>query len=98
MNFITTIKQFFEANEDVIYGQKQSNYLKNNFPCYGIQTIARREILKHCTSVFKEDIKFNFREICWKMYQYPHREMHQAAIDIFIKKLKTSLKLKILRL
>lgn len=88
MPFITTIKQFFEANENVPYGQKQSDYLKNNFPCYGIQTKARREILKHCTTTHKEEIKSNFRNICWELYQFPHREMHQAAIDIFIKEIK----------
>lgn len=38
MSFVTTIKQQFEANENVGYGKKQSDYLKNNFPFYGIQT------------------------------------------------------------
>jgi len=40
MSFITEIKQSFEANKDVANGQKQSDYLKNNFPCYGITTQA----------------------------------------------------------
>lgn len=88
MSFVTTIKKVFEANEDVAYGQKQSDYLKNNFPCYGIQTKARREILKNCSSLYKEEIKTNFRTICWELYQFQHREMHQAAIDIFIKEIK----------
>lgn len=88
MSFITKIKQSFEDNEDVAYGQKQSDYLKNNFPCYGIQTQARREILKNCVSTYKEEIKSNFRNICWELYQFPHREMHQVAIDIFIKEIK----------
>lgn len=88
MPFVTTIKQLFEANENVTYGQKQSDYLKNNFPCYGIQTQARRDILKNCSAEFPEDIKDNFRTICWELYQFPHREMHQVAIDIFIKEIK----------
>jgi 3-methyladenine DNA glycosylase AlkD len=88
MNFITTLKQFFEENEDVLYGQKQSDYLKNNFICYGIPTPLRREILKNCSSVFKQEIAANFRDICLKLYQFPHREMHQCAIDIFIKEVK----------
>ena len=88
MSFITTIKQSFEAIEDVAYGQKQSDYLKNNFPCYGIQTQTRREILKDCSIEFQEDIKDNFRTICWELYQFPHREMHHASIDIFIKEIK----------
>ena len=88
MPFITTIKQFFETNEDIAYGQKQSDYLKNNFPCYGIKTLARREILKNCTTIYKEEIKSNFRNICWELYQFPQREMHQVAIDIFIKEIK----------
>lgn len=88
MPFITTIKKAFEANEDVTYGQKQSDYLKNNFPFYGIQTQARREILKKFSTEYQEDIKDNFRTICWELYQFPHREMHHAAIDIFIKETK----------
>jgi 3-methyladenine DNA glycosylase AlkD len=88
MSFITKIKQSFEAIENVSYGQKQSDYLKNNFPCYGIQTQVRREILKNCSAIYKEEIKANFRNICWELYQFQHREMHQTAIDIFIKEIK----------
>jgi 3-methyladenine DNA glycosylase AlkD len=88
MSFVTTIKQLFEAHEDVAYGQKQSDYLKNNFPCYGIPTQVRREILKDCAAEYQEDIKENFRTICWELYQFPHREMHHTSIDIFIKESK----------
>ncbi|CAM4251892.1 DNA alkylation repair protein [Flavobacterium terrigena] len=88
MSLITEIKQSFEVNEDVVYGQKQSDYLKNNFPFYGIPTQARREILKNCAAEYQEDIKDNFRTICWELYQFPHREMHHAAIDIFLKEIK----------
>ena len=88
MSFIIKIKESFEANADVAYGQKQSAYLKNNFPCYGIQTQDRREILNNCYILHKEEIKTNFRNICWELYQFPHREMHQVAIDIFIKEVK----------
>lgn len=90
MSFVTTIKQQFEANENVAYGKKQSDYLKNNFSFYGIQTQARRDILKKCTSIYKDEIKTNFRAICWQLYQFPHREMHHAAIDIFIKEIKNN--------
>lgn len=88
MSFVTTIKQLFEAQEDVAYGQKQSDYLKNNFPCYGVPTQARRDILKDCAAEYQEDIKENFRTICWELYQFSHREMHHASIDIFIKESK----------
>lgn len=88
MSFITTIKTAFEANQDIANGQKQSDYLKNNFPCYGIPTQARREILRDCAAEYQEDIKDNFRTICWELYQFPHREMHHTAIDIFTKEIK----------
>lgn len=88
MSFITEIKQAFEANQDITNGQKQSDYLKNKFPCYGIPTQVRREILKECTAEYQEDIKDDFRSICWELYQFPHREMHHAAIDIFLKEIK----------
>jgi 3-methyladenine DNA glycosylase AlkD len=88
MNFITTLKQLCEANSNTLNGKKQSDYLKNNFPFYGIQTQARRDILKNCTSIYKDEIKTNFRAICWELYQLPQREMHHAAIDIFLKEIK----------
>lgn len=88
MCFVTTIKNAFEANQDIIYGQKQSDYLKNNFPCYGIPTQTRREILKNCSIEYAKEIKNDFRTICWELYQFPHREMHQTAIDIFLKEIK----------
>lgn len=88
MSFITTIKKALEANQDIIYGQKQSDYLKNNFPCYGIPTPARREILKNCSTEYAGEIKDDFRTICWELYQFPHREMHHTAIDIFLKEIK----------
>lgn len=93
MSFVTTIKNAFEANQDVTYGQKQSDYLKNNFPCYGIPTQTRREILKECSAEYKDEIKSNFRTICWELYQFPHREMHHSAIDIFLKEIKKDLQL-----
>ena len=88
MSFVTTIKQQFEANENVGYGQKQSDYLKNHFPFYGIPTTKRREILKDALLLHKEEVSTNFRSICWELYQLPQREMHHAAIDIFLKEIK----------
>lgn len=88
MNFITSIKEAFEAYQDIENGQKQSDYLKNHFPFYGIPTPIRREILKNCLEEYKDEIKEDFRAICWKLYQYPHREMHHTAIDIFLKEIK----------
>lgn len=88
MNFVTTIKAAFEANQDFAIGQKQSDYLKNHFPCYGIPTPTRSEILKACAAEYQDDITADFRSICWELYQFPHRELHQSAIDIFIKEIK----------
>ena len=88
MSFVTTIKQQFEANENVGYGQKQSDYLKNHFPFYGIPTTKRREILKDALLLHKEEVSTNFRSICWELYQLPQREMHHIAIDIFLKEIK----------
>jgi 3-methyladenine DNA glycosylase AlkD len=88
MSFVTTIKQQFEANENVGYGKKQSDYLKNHFPFYGIPTTKRREILKDALLLHKEEVSTNFRAICWELFQLPQREMHHAAIDIFLKEIK----------
>lgn len=88
MNFITTLKQFCEANSNIVNGQKQSDYLKNHFPFYGIPTTKRREILKDALLLHKEEVSTNFRSICCELYQLPQREMHHIAIDIFLKEIK----------
>lgn len=93
MSFITTIKNTFEANQDIANGQKQSDYLKNHFPCYGIPTQTRREILKDCSAEYKDEIKENFRTICWELYQFPYREIHHTAIDIFLKEIKKNFRI-----
>ncbi len=90
MNFITTLKQTCEANANGTYGQKQSDYLKNNFPFFGIPTPLRRKILKDTLQLHKEEVKTNFRSICWELYQFPQREMHHIAIDIFVKESKNN--------
>lgn len=90
MNFITTLKQICEANSNKVNGQKQSDYLKNNFPFYGIPTTKRREILKDALLLHKEEVSTNFRSICWELYQLPQREMHHMAIDLFLKEIKNN--------
>lgn len=93
MSFVTTIKKALEANQDIAYGKKQSDYLKNHFPCYGIPTQVRREILKNCSAEYTDEIKEDFRAICWELYQFPHREMHHTAIDIFLKEIKKNFRI-----
>ena len=88
MNFITTLKQICEANSNKVNGQKQSDYLKNHFPFYGIPTTKRREILKDALLLHKEEVSTNFRSIFCELYQLPQREMHHMAIDLFLLEIK----------
>jgi 3-methyladenine DNA glycosylase AlkD len=88
MNFVATLKKFLQENANVTYAVKQSDYMKNKFIFYGLQTPFRREILKNCITVFKPELKKDFRNICWELFQFEHREMHYCAIDIFISHIK----------
>lgn len=64
------------------------NYMKNNFPFLGIKTEKRRTIFKAIYEKHESEIKSNFREITWQLYQEKEREFNQCAIDLIQKEIK----------
>jgi len=62
--------------------------MKNNFDFLGIKTYERRSIFKANYEKYKTEIKADFRNIGWELFNKNEREFHQCAIDLLVKELK----------
>ena len=88
MNFITSLEKHFHQNTNRALAIPMENYMKNKFNYFGIKTEDRRAILKTNWDNHKDEIKKNYRTICWEMFTKNEREFHQCAIDILVKEIK----------
>jgi 3-methyladenine DNA glycosylase AlkD len=88
MNFITNLEKDFHQNANRVLAIPMENYMKNKFNYFGIKTDERRAILKINWDNQKDEIKKNYRAICWELFTKNEREFHQCAIDILIKEIK----------
>jgi 3-methyladenine DNA glycosylase AlkD len=82
MNFFNAISQDFQNVSNKALAVPMANYLKNHFTFFGIKTEQRRTIFKSNYEKYKLEIKSNFREIAWELFQKQEREFHQCAIDL----------------
>jgi 3-methyladenine DNA glycosylase AlkD len=82
MNFFNAISQDFQNASNKALAVPMANYLKNHFTFFGIKTEQRRTIFKSNYEKYKLEIKSNFREIAWELFQKQEREFHQCAIDL----------------
>jgi len=64
------------------------NYMKNNFPFLGIKTETRRSIFKLNCNIYKTEIKNNYREIAWELFNKKEREFHYCGMEILINEIK----------
>lgn len=88
MNFITDLENNLRQNANRETAIPMENYMKNNFEYLGIKTDNRRAILKHNWEKHKTEIKANYRDICWELFNKKEREFHICAIDILMKEIK----------
>jgi 3-methyladenine DNA glycosylase AlkD len=88
MNFIATLTIELKNNSNHDEAVLMSNYMKNNFIFFGIKTPKRRAILKSILLTYKEEIKSDFRQICWQLFNKPEREFHYCAMDILQQEIK----------
>lgn len=88
MNFKKELIKELKANSNRETAIPMENYMKNNFPFLGIKTENRRAIFKAVYEKHKPEIKLNYREISWQLYQEKEREIHQCAIDLIQKEIK----------
>ncbi|MFY8068941.1 MAG: DNA alkylation repair protein [Flavobacterium sp.] len=82
MNFFNALSQDFQNASNKALAVPMANYLKNHFIFFGIKTEQRRTIFKSNYEKYKLEIKSNFREIAWELFQKQEREFHQSAIDL----------------
>jgi 3-methyladenine DNA glycosylase AlkD len=75
----------FESIADVHKAIEMAAYMKNNFVFYGISAPDRRALQKELFTQHAKEIKNNLRALVYELYAHPQRELHQAAIDMFIK-------------
>lgn len=88
MNFKEELIKELKANSNREIAIPMGNYMKNNFPFLGIKTENRRAIFKAVYEKHKPEIKSDFRNITWQLFQEKEREIHQCAIDLIQKEIK----------
>jgi 3-methyladenine DNA glycosylase AlkD len=88
MNFVTDLENSLRSNSNREIAIPMENYMKNNFTFLGIKTDERRTIFKTNYEKYKSEIKANFRNIAWELFNKKEREFHQCAIDLLVKEFK----------
>lgn len=88
MNFITDLEKSLRSNSNREIAIPMENYMKNNFDFLGIKTDERRTIFKANHEKYKSEIKADFRNIGWELFNKNEREFHQCAIDLLVKEFK----------
>ena len=88
MNFTENLTRSYNENASPEKAGPMENYMKNNFPFYGIKTELRRSLHKAAVEDHKEEVKSNARKIALDLYSRSQREYHYSAIEILMKELK----------
>ena len=88
MNFVTDLENSLRSNSNREIAIPMENYMKNNFAFLGIKTDERRAIFKTNYEKYKSEIKANFKNIAWELFNKKEREFHQCAIDLLVKEFK----------
>jgi 3-methyladenine DNA glycosylase AlkD len=88
MGFCNELEKVFRENTNREIAIPMENYMKNNFPCLGIKTDARRALMLQVYNNNKTEVKTHYREICWELFNKKEREFHICAIDLIQKEIK----------
>jgi 3-methyladenine DNA glycosylase AlkD len=88
MTFIQNIEFDLNQNANREIAIPMENYMKNNFAFLGIKTENRRAIFNENHTKYKDEIKLNYRNIAWELFNKKEREFHQCGIDLIIKEIK----------
>ena len=88
MNFIQNLEHDLHQKANREIALPMEAYMKNNFSFLGIKTEERRSIFKENYEKHKTEIKSNFRNIAWELFNKKEREFHQCAIDLLVKEFK----------
>jgi 3-methyladenine DNA glycosylase AlkD len=88
MNFIQNLEQDLHQKANRGLAIPMENYMKNNFSFLGIKTEERRAIFKKNYEKYKSEVKSDFRNIAWELFNKKEREFHQVATDLLVKEFK----------
>ena len=88
MNFIQSLEQNLRKKANKEMAIPMENYMKNNFLFLGIKTEERRSIFKLNYEKNKGEVKANFRNYAWELFNRGEREFHYCAIDLLVKEFK----------
>lgn len=95
MKFCESIFHDFKAVSNTTLAIPMEKYMKNKFVFLGIKTEQRRTIFKTKYLAHEIEIKSNFRNIAWELFNMKEREFHIFAIDLLVKEFKKTTLLKI---
>lgn len=73
-------------------GAEMKKYLKDHFPCLGIQRPARNTVQKAWLAEVKADSEVDPWDLAWELWEQEHREFQYVAIDYMKSFPKTSYK------
>lgn len=88
MSFINNLIATLSNNrntEDAFHMQK---YMKGKYVFYGIKTKERRKLLKEVAANHTAEIQNEIRNIALQLYEFPQRELHYCAMELFEKQLR----------
>ncbi|MEN9654159.1 MAG: hypothetical protein RL235_271, partial [Chlamydiota bacterium] len=79
MKLVSRLREAFDAEADVEKAGKQSAYLLNQFPFFGIIKPRQRDIAK---AIFRQGVDEPWEEVVRRLFDQPEREFHYSAIDL----------------
>ncbi len=87
------LERLFMTQADPISAQKQSAYLLNQFPFFGLPKPKRAELQKELFNQYSHMTRSELIEAVRSLWNKPQRELHYAALDLLMrhwKKLESS--------
>lgn len=86
--FIEDLSSLFSKHANAKNASHMKDYMRGKFEFYGIKTKERRVLLKQTIEQNKEELATNVRELTFKLYALPQRELHLTANEIFDRQLR----------
>jgi len=86
--FIEDLTSLFSKHANAKNASHMKDYMRGKFEFYGIKTKERRVLLKQTIEQNKEELATNVRELTFKLYALPQRELHLTANEIFDRQLR----------
>ena len=86
--FIEDLTSHFSKYANAKNASHMKDYMRGKFEFYGIKTKERRVLLKQTIEQNKEELATNVRELTFKLYALPQRELHLTANEIFDRQLR----------